>query len=179
MARRNDAEKHLYSLAQALIALLNTLFSRFDALASQHGMERIKTIGDAYIAVGGMGLDADPDHAGNAARFSLAIRDAARALMRETDYPINIRIGVHTGPVIAGVIGIRRPSFDCWGDTVVFASGLEAQARPGSILVSQSVAERLGAHFSVEAIDNVRVGSAAPTRAWELTGSNDNAAIAA
>lgn len=162
-----------------LIALLNNLFSRFDALASQHKLERIKTIGDAYIAVGGMGVDADPDHAGNAARFALAIREAARALMRETDYPINIRIGVHTGPVIAGVIGIRRPSFDCWGDTVVFASGLESQARPGSILVSDSVAARLSGRFSVESVSGVDVGDGPPAHAWELISANENTARAA
>jgi adenylate cyclase len=155
-----------------LIRLLNTLFSRFDALASEHGLERIKTIGDAYIAVGGMGGAVDPDHSGNAARFALAIRDAARTLMQETDYPINIRIGVHSGPVIAGVIGIKRPSFDCWGDTVVFASGLESQALPGTILVSDALAERLGGRFSVAPVDDVHIGSAAPTRAWELTGAS-------
>ncbi len=160
-----------------LIRLLNTLFSRFDAIASKHGMERIKTIGDAYIAIGGMN-SSQADHPADAARFALAIRAAALETMRETDYPINIRIAVHTGPVIAGVIGVRRPTFDCWGDTVVYASALESAANPGTILVSASLAETLQQNFDLTPIDDVAVGSAPPGRVWELQGARKEALAA-
>jgi class 3 adenylate cyclase len=128
-----------------LIRLLDNLFSRFDAVAKRFGMEKITTIGDAYMAVGGMdGTLKSSELAQNAARFALALREEVVAMIAETDYPINVRIGVHIGPIVAGVVGDRRPTFDCWGDTVRIAAGLESHAANGHIIISDVVAEALG-----------------------------------
>jgi adenylate cyclase len=128
-----------------LIRLLDNLFSRFDAAAERCGMEKITTIGDAYMAVGGMnGKATTQELALNASRLALAIREELIAMIAETDYPINVRVGVHIGPIVAGVVGERRPTFDCWGDTVRIASGLEGHAESGHIMVSDRVYEALG-----------------------------------
>ena len=128
-----------------LIRLLDNLFSRFDAATERCGMEKITTIGDAYMAVGGMSSKATTKElAINASRLALAIREEVIAMIAETDYPINVRVGVHIGPIVAGVVGERRPTFDCWGDTVRITTGLEGRAGSGCILISRDVAEALG-----------------------------------
>lgn len=141
-----------------LIRLLDHLFSRFDAAAELYGMEKITTIGDAYLAVGGLNKTIDTqDLAKNAARLALAIRDEIDAIIAATDYPINVRLGVHIGPVVAGVVGERRPTFDCWGDTVRIAAGLEGHAASGSILISAKMAEALGPHGLTGAMQLVSI----------------------
>jgi class 3 adenylate cyclase len=128
-----------------LIRLLDNLFSRFDAAAQRCAMEKITTIGDAYMAIGGMdGSLTSHELARNTARFALAIRDEIVALIAETNYPINLRVGVHIGPIIAGVVGDRRPTFDCYGDNVRIARGLEGHAGSGHIMISEVVAAALG-----------------------------------
>lgn len=128
-----------------LIHLLDNLFTRFDAAAQRCAMEKITTIGDAYMAVGGMdGSLTSHELARNTACFALAIRDEVIALIAETNYPINVRVGVHIGPIIAGVVGDRRPTFDCYGDNVRIARGLESKAGNGHIIISDIVADALG-----------------------------------
>lgn len=129
-----------------LIRLLDNLFSRFDAAAERCGMEKVTTIGDAYMAIGGMNETATTEElARNASRLALAIREEVNAMIAETDYPINVRLGVHIGPIVAGVVGERRPTFDCWGDTVRIAAGLEGHAASGNVMISDKVVEALGA----------------------------------
>jgi class 3 adenylate cyclase len=133
-----------------LIRLLDSMFSRFDKAAARYGMEKITTIGDAYMAVGGMdGVDSPEQMARNAANLAIAIRKEVAAMIEETGYPINVRVGVHIGPVVAGVVGDRRPTFDCWGDTVRVASGLEGHATPGHILISDNILSNLGSRADV------------------------------
>jgi class 3 adenylate cyclase len=127
-----------------LIRLLDSLFSRFDAAAARYAMEKITTIGDAYMAVGGMDRALTTSElAQNASRLAIAIREEVCAMIAETDYPINVRVGVHIGPIVAGVVGDRRPTFDCWGDTIRIATGLEGHAASGSIMISDKVVEAL------------------------------------
>jgi class 3 adenylate cyclase len=127
-----------------LIRLLDTLFSEFDSAAARFGMEKITTIGDAYMAVGGMdGKSTARELAARAAQLAIAIRAAVAELIAKSDYPIDVRIGVHIGPVVAGVVGDRRPTFDCWGDTIRLATGLEGHAQVGGILISSVVAAAL------------------------------------
>jgi len=134
-----------------LVDLLNKVFSRFDAAASRLGIEKIKTIGDAYMAVGGLSSQGDArDHADQMAQFAFAMRDITADLSRELDLPINVRIGVHVGPVVAGVIGMKKPAFDCWGDAVNMASRLEHASGPGAILLSEPAAARLKDRYAVE-----------------------------
>ncbi len=134
-----------------LVKLLNNLFSKFDLEAERLGIERIKTIGDAYMAIGGLARGPDGyDHAENAAHLAFAMQAAVARLKEEMGYPINIRVGIHVGPVVAGVIGVKRPAYDAWGEGVNLASRIESRATPGTILVSESAYWRLRPAFILE-----------------------------
>jgi adenylate cyclase len=133
----------------SLVAELNRLFSRFDALCEEHGVEKIKTIGDAYFAVGGLS-GTRSDHEIAVARLALGMREAVREIERERRTGWRIRIGIHTGPAVAGVIGTRKFVYDVWGDTVNVASRLETSADPDTVHVSEPVAEALRGSFGLE-----------------------------
>jgi class 3 adenylate cyclase len=127
--------------AAQLVKTLNELFSMFDLEAERCGVQRIKTMGDAYMAVSGLGRSAGgPDHAESAAELALAMQRAAQTFVGASGHAVRLRVGLHVGSVVAGVIGVRRPAFDCWGDTVNLARRLESHAEPGTILVSESAA---------------------------------------
>ncbi len=130
--------------AEELVGRLNTVFRRFDALVEHHGVEKIKTIGDAYMAVAGV-PDPCPDHARRIAELALDCMAALAEINRERELDINIRIGIHAGPVIAGVIGSRKFAYDLWGDTVNTASRMESSGVPGRIHLSEAAAVLLDA----------------------------------
>jgi adenylate cyclase len=120
-----------------LVKLLNTFFSAADRCADRHGMEKVKTIGDAYLAVcGGMG-SAGRD-SGAAVGFARDLIAGVREMARETGIDIKVRIGIHTGPVVGGVIGSSRLAYDYWGDTMNVASRLQGIAPPDGIAVSEA-----------------------------------------
>jgi class 3 adenylate cyclase len=125
---------------EEIAALLDRLFTRFDALCAAHGVEKIKTLGDAWLAAGGVPVPR-PDHAVAAARLALAMRDAA------AEAGPGLRIGLHTGPAVAGVVGRTRFAYDLWGDAVTGAQAMERASRPGGIRVSARAADRLGFQF--------------------------------
>jgi adenylate cyclase len=149
-----------------LVETLNSLFSGFDEEADRHGIERIKTIGDAYMAVGGIGDTRN--HAARSADFALAIRRVANRLTEQHGFPLQIRIGLHVGPIVAGVIGKKRPAFDCWGESVNLASRLEHAAQPGAILISESAYWRLRDQFLVEVSEEVELKGIGRTRVYRL-----------
>lgn len=127
------------SLAAALdpadvIVLLGDLFTRFDDLVAERGLEKIKTIGDAYLAVGGLPEQLE-DHARRAIDLGLAMLASAE---RDGPHRVTLRIGVHSGPVAGGVIGTRRFAYDIWGDTVNMAARLEESGVPGRIQASEA-----------------------------------------
>ena len=125
-----------------LVSLLNEIFSTFDHLAEQHGLEKIKTIGDAYMVAGGLPLP-QANHASAIAEMALDMLAAIAKFTAKHGKPFNIRIGINTGPVVAGVIGIKRLIYDLWGDTVNIASRMESQGIPGCIQVTQSTYDLL------------------------------------
>lgn len=123
--------------ASEVVRVLDLLFGRFDDLCALHGLEKIKTIGDAYMAVAGVPAPAH-DHAVRAAELALAMQREASRLSASWPVDLQLRIGVSSGPVVAGVIGRRKFAFDLWGDTVNTASRMEAHGRAGSIHVSEA-----------------------------------------
>jgi adenylate cyclase len=128
--------------AEELVYLLNEVFSGFDALVEQHGLEKIKTIGDAYMAAGGVPYPRR-DHADAIADLALAMIGELERFNFEYSTSLSIRVGMSTGPLVAGVIGRKKFSYDVWGDTVNIACRLESAARPGSIQVNEAAYERL------------------------------------
>jgi adenylate cyclase len=125
-----------------VVYLLNEIFSSFDVLAEKYGLEKIKTIGDAYMVAGGIPV-ARADNAEAIAQLALDLQEEIQRFNRSYNSSIHLRIGISTGPVVAGVIGRRKFSYDLWGDTVNLACRLESLGRAGSILVSESTYERL------------------------------------
>ena len=130
------------------VEMLNDLIRRFDKLASEHGVEKIKTIGDAYMAVAGLPEPA-PDHAARLARMALEMRAAARKTAARFEVELILRIGIAAGPVMAGVIGTKKFSYDVWGDPVNLAARLENTCEANCIHVSAEVRERLGGAFEL------------------------------
>lgn len=137
--------------ADELVALLDQIFSAFDQVAGAEGVEKIKTIGDAYMVAGGL-PDPRPDHLEAVARTALAMRDVLAAIAQRTGQDwLALRIGIDSGPAVAGVIGRRRFIYDLWGDTVNTASRMESHGLPGEIQVTQRVAAALGSAYAVTA----------------------------
>jgi class 3 adenylate cyclase len=134
----------------AVIIVLNRIFSAFDALCEQYGVEKIKTIGDAYMLATGVPKPF-PEHVLVAAKIALDMQELGKRLGTREEKALNFRIGIHTGPVVAGVIGTRKFSYDLWGDTVNIASRMESHGVPGRIHVSREVYERLKNDFEFEA----------------------------
>ncbi|MBW4680775.1 MAG: CHASE domain-containing protein [Microcoleus vaginatus WJT46-NPBG5] len=128
--------------ATELVQLLNEIFSAFDKLAVWHGLEKIKTIGDAYMVVGGLPMHR-PDHAQAIAEMALDMQQAILQFNADQGEAFTIRIGIHTGPVVAGVIGTNKFIYDLWGDTVNIANRMESHGIPGCIQVSAATYEQL------------------------------------
>lgn len=152
-----------------LIVMLDEVFGRWDQLADGFGLEKIKTIGDAYMAVAGV-PEARTDHVEAAADMALAIRDSLSQLRWPTGLSISVRMGIACGPVIAGVIGHRKFAYDIWGDTVNAASRLESAAAPGGIQVSDAVHDRLWENYAFRGPYVVDLKGKGPTTAHTLLG---------
>ncbi|MEG3939908.1 MULTISPECIES: adenylate/guanylate cyclase domain-containing protein [unclassified Microcoleus] len=132
-----------------LVRFLNKIFSKFDELTEKHGLEKIKTIGDAYMVAGGLPVPM-ADHVGAIANMALDMQDAIADFKTDTGEPFQIRIGINTGPVVAGVIGTKKFIYDLWGDTVNVASRMECQGLPGYIQVTSAVCEQLKERYVLE-----------------------------
>ena len=154
--------------ANELVLMLNAIVNEFDALTDKYHLEKVKTIGDAYFCVGGIHGNSQSDHPERMLRFSIdtltVIRNYNKGLFAncmnvndiESTPQINIRIGVNTGPVIAGVIGTKKFAYDFWGDTINTASRMESNSKPGRIQLSRPSYERvhdLGLEFEERNLD--------------------------
>jgi len=135
--------------ATDLVKLLNDLFTRFDKRAESLGLEKIKTIGDAYMAVGGLPIPR-PDHAELCADMALGMFQDLQDFNKQNGSELNMRIGINSGPVVAGVIGFTKFSYDLWGNTVNTASRMESTSPHGRVQVSPSTYEALKTSFSFE-----------------------------
>jgi adenylate cyclase len=151
--------------ADRTVDLLSRIVSEFDALAVRHGVEKIKTIGDAYMVVAGLPEPA-PDHAARLARMAFDMLDCIARLNVETGQEISIRVGLSSGPVTAGVIGTKKFSYDVWGDPVNLASRLESLAAPGRVLVCPSCHGKLGDEFAFESRGSIEIKGIGMQETW-------------
>ncbi|MEM6303207.1 MAG: adenylate/guanylate cyclase domain-containing protein [Pseudomonadota bacterium] len=142
--------------AEEVVETLTTLFNRFDALVAEYQLEKIKTVGDAYMVAGGLDTTVQ-DHPKKIAALALRMIDATESLFRETQTAMSLRIGVHRGPAVAGVVGNKRTFFDVWGDTVNVASRMEETAPPGCVQVTRELVSVLRDEFQVERGEDVTV----------------------
>jgi class 3 adenylate cyclase len=152
---------------RGLVELLDAVFSAFDRLAAEAGVEKIKTIGDAYMAAAGIPVPR-ADHAAAAARMALGMQHAFGAIARGQGLQLALRIGIHSGPVVAGVIGRHKFSYDLWGDTVNLASRMESHGEPGRIHVSAATRDLLGDEFLFEDRGAVAVKGSGPMKTFFL-----------
>jgi guanylate cyclase len=154
--------------ADDLVALLDRIFSAFDREADLQAVEKIKTIGDAYMVAGGL-PERRPDHVEAVARVAIAMREEIAAIAREPGCEwLAVRIGVDTGPAVAGVIGRRKFIYDLWGDTVNTASRMESHGLPGEIHVTERVAAALGPEFALRPRGTILVKSKGPMSTFLL-----------
>jgi adenylate cyclase len=154
---------------ERLVALLNELFTDFDSIADNRGLEKIKTIGDAYMAAAGLPVPA-ADHAVRAAHMALDMMDALVRFNERNGYSLQLRIGINSGAVVAGVIGKRKFIYDLWGDSVNTASRMESHGVPGRVQMTQATWRRLGEPFLFEERGIIEVKSMGQLRTLFLAG---------
>jgi class 3 adenylate cyclase len=155
--------------AGEVVDFLNDLFTRFDQAAQRHGIEKIKTIGDAYMAVAGMSIPG-ADHARRMMEMALDMIRECHECAKEGGRDINIRVGINSGPVVAGVIGSTKYIYDLWGDTVNVASRMESNGVPGSIQVTRAVYERLHDEYDFEHRGDIEVKGKGKIETWIVRG---------
>lgn len=150
-----------------IVTMLNDLYERFDAIVARHGLEKIKTIGDCYMVAGGL-PHPDPKHLTRLTGAAIEMQAEAAKVRTPDGQPLSLRIGVHAGPVTAGVIGQAKFAFDVWGDTVNTASRLEAAGATNRITVSDEVRAALGDAYAFSGPDTIEVKGKGRTRVWTL-----------
>jgi class 3 adenylate cyclase len=152
---------------EEVVSLLDGIFSEFDELVAKHGLEKIKTIGDGYMVAGGIPVHV-PDHADRIADLALAMQEAMASRVSSVD--LVLRVGIDTGPVVAGVIGRSRFGYDLWGDTVNTASRMESHAPPGTIQVTERTAAVLADRYELERRVDVEIKGKGPMTTYLLLG---------
>jgi len=153
-----------------VVALLNEIFSRFDNNAKNSPIEKIKTIGDAYMAVSGLPVPHD-EHANVMAHFALSMLQVIKEVNMNRKLSLNIRIGINSGPVVAGVIGQQKFIYDLWGDTVNVASRMESHGEPGQIQVSERTYSRLSSSFQLQKRGAIQIKGKGEMTTYWLRGS--------
>jgi len=164
LARKLGAEK--------TVELLNNIVMRFDDLAKKHGVEKIKTIGDAYMVAAGI-PEPKADHTQRLARMGLDMLSVVARVREETGLDVHMRVGMAAGPVMAGVIGTQKFSYDVWGDPVNLAARLEGKSKPGKILVCPGCFEKLSKEFSLEPHGKIEIKGVGLQETWYLVAESE------
>lgn len=162
-------ELSMRSSPTQLIDLLNRIFSLLDNFCAMYNVEKVKTIGDAYMIVSGAPVERS-DHIFAAAEMALEIIDAVHLLSQTLNVPLNVRVGMHTGPVVAGIIGTTKIAYDLWGDTVNLASRMESHGIPGKIHCTDEIYQLLKHDFLFEFRGEVSIKSKGVMNTWFLVG---------
>ncbi len=165
LARKLGAEK--------TVELLNNLVMRFDDLASKHGVEKIKTIGDAYMVAAGI-PEPQVNHTQRLARMGLDMLRAVKDVREETGLDLSMRVGLASGPVMAGVIGTRKFSYDVWGDPVNLAARLESKSEPGKILTCPGCYEKLNREFKLQSKGKIHIKGVGQQETWFIVEEEQN-----
>ncbi|MGH8702293.1 MAG: adenylate/guanylate cyclase domain-containing protein, partial [Burkholderiales bacterium] len=153
-----------------IFSMLNKVFSSFDALAEKHGLEKIKTIGDAYMVAGGLDDESSINYSEALANMALEMRDLLAKDLAINDHRLEIRMGIGTGPVVAGVVGKKKFIYDLWGDTVNIASRITAESLPGSIQVDVTTYRRLRNKFDFDPPRTIYLKGKGDTTVYALQG---------
>ncbi|UCE71814.1 MAG: hypothetical protein JSU99_00465 [Nitrospiraceae bacterium] len=154
---------------KVLVEMLNNIFCEFDRISKKHNVEKIKTIGDAYMLAAGI-PEPQPDHCSAVAECALDMVEAVTHFSDPSGRPLQIRVGIHTGPAIAGVIGAHKFAYDVWGDTVNTASRMESHGSAGKIQATQEIYQILKEKFVFEPHGEIEVKGKGTLRTWWLTG---------
>jgi class 3 adenylate cyclase len=155
---------------QQIFAMLNKVFSSFDALAEKHGLEKIKTIGDAYMVAGGLNDDPERNYTEAIAEMAIEMREFAAKELAINGRTLQLRMGIGTGPVVAGVVGKKKFIYDLWGDTVNIASRITAEGGPGNIQVDLTTQRRLRDRFEFDPPQTVYLKGKGDTVIFRLRG---------
>ena len=161
---------------ETLVDVLNDIFTRFDGIADRRGLEKIKTIGDAYMAAAGL-PEPVADHSSRAAHMALDMIEEMQRFNAETGHSLGLRIGISSGAVVAGVIGKRKFLYDLWGDVVNTASRMESQGVPGRIQVTDATRMRLHAPFMLEVRGSIDIKGKGEMHTWFLNSRRDLAIV--
>ncbi len=149
------AENHS---AEELVKVLNEIFARYDAQARMNGVEKVKTIGDAYMAVSGVPRP-DKDHVKKIVNMALDIRETTKRFRSISGLNIEVRIGIHTGPLIAGIIGRYKFLYDLWGDTVNTAARMESHGEVGAIQITEEVKKVIEGQYKIKSRGEIDIKS--------------------
>ena len=156
----------------AMLELLNEVFTFFDSLVDKYGLEKIRTIGDSYMVASGVPRPR-PDHAQALARMALDMRDYVQTNPTCVSRQLNFRIGMNSGPVVAGVIGRKKFIYDLWGDAVNTASRMESHGTPGSIQITRETYELIKGEFVCEPRGTIQVKGKGEMQTWYLVGERE------